>query len=218
MGIFLLFIPLILFIIIEGAILFILTNMIFSALATNDFSSTVMVDYDYPVSMATLYIFLLMIGMGVAICLYIMLVIRPALREEKRKKAELENKSSGDLAGFGNLGDALGQPGESGKKRFKVTGVTAPVRRKKSKKLLIIIIAAVLAIIIGAAAFWFIVQPDWLPDLFGSENGGNNNTPPAEDPYGDPLDYGNENGNENEGEPNEPNENAGEGEPPDEEL
>jgi len=169
MGIFFLFIPLALFIAAEGVILYFLTDMVMSALFTNNFSVTTVVDNVYPASLAILYVALLMLAIGVAIYLYIRFIIGSAIQYKKQKKAGHYNPAAAEANGHYNTYNLynLNVPGSAAnrtasKNNFKVTAANAPVKKRKSKKPLIIF-CVIFVLIIGAAAYLFIAHPKWLP-------------------------------------------------------
>lgn len=185
MSIFLLFIPLALFITAEGVILFFLLEMITSALLNND----ALIAGIYSAPQAVLFVLLLMTAIGVAIYFYVRLIIKPALiHERKKKKTIKQNNSSAPAQQSQYTGNNrynpyiaaynLNIPAASAPRRnsnLKVTGVArTPVRKKSSKKLFIILLIIIFALIIGAVTFAFIFRPDWLP-FFGDTNKTNNN-------------------------------------------
>jgi len=156
MGIFLLFIPLAFFIIIEGVILYFLISMIVSALLSSNFSTDAIVGNSYPAGTAVIYVVILTAAVGLAIYLYVRLAVWPALLKNKRKKTAAKKPGAPVPAPAAFAGGAYtGNPG------LRVTGVS-PAAKRKSKAPLVIIIAA-LVIILGAAAYLFIARPAWLP-------------------------------------------------------
>ncbi|MCL2095783.1 MAG: hypothetical protein FWH10_02630 [Oscillospiraceae bacterium] len=193
MGIILIFIPLVLFIIIEGIILYILINMVMNALEASDYAANAMIDHAYPIPVAMLYIFLLMTAIGVAIFLYIRFTIMPYVKEHNRKKAEAaagdvssdpssspssfpSSLTAGNVAVNNSAAINLTDVSGAGGNGLKVFGISGRGPRRKSKKLLIIVLIAAFALIAGAAAYLFIFQPDWLPFDLPFTGGGNNNT------------------------------------------
>ena len=60
--------------------------MIISALVESNFSVNTIVDNSYPALTAILYIFLLLIAVGIMICLYIIFIIIPAFKYKNKKQ------------------------------------------------------------------------------------------------------------------------------------
>lgn len=60
--------------------------MIISALVESNFAVNTIVDNSYPALTAILYIFLLLIAVGIMICLYIIFIIIPAFKYKNKKQ------------------------------------------------------------------------------------------------------------------------------------
>jgi len=166
MGIFLLFIPLAFFIIIEGVILYFLISMIVSALLANNYSTDAIVGNSYPAGTAIIYVVVLTAAVGLAIYLYIRLAVWPAVTKNRRKKEAAKKTvapvpSAAFAGGAQTVTGGAGGGAYMGNNGLRVTGI-APAAKKKSKAPLVIIIAA-LVLILGFAAYLFIARPAWLP-------------------------------------------------------
>jgi len=92
--VFLLFIPLYIFIVTEGVILYFLGRMIISAFIDNGYYSLMGTTYYTDISaMSIIGVLLLAIAVGLAIYFYIKLAIKPALKRARERKKSKEKKS-----------------------------------------------------------------------------------------------------------------------------
>jgi cytochrome b subunit of formate dehydrogenase len=87
-GIILLFIPLIIFIAVEGIIIYNMILMVTNALFSYGFSLTATVDGEYRILPAMGFALLLAAAVAVLIGVYIKFVIRVSIRDKRRKKEE----------------------------------------------------------------------------------------------------------------------------------
>ena len=137
MIIILLFIPLILFIAVEGAIIYQLIDLIMKALEASSFSPETMVDDKYSALIAMVWVLGLIVVVGILIWVYMRFVIISALRDRKNKKSWEESEQNpanpineNDTAYFGDTEDGI----QGNSKKNKKTKIKKENSKNKSKR------------------------------------------------------------------------------------